>query len=78
MHWRMKLLGKKAVSIGKARFHHYGSRTIHASENPVQAEFLLGSGNTTEYYLQKWGGLPGEEKYQTPFNKQANSPKDWK
>ena len=21
-----------------------------------------------EYYLRKWGGLPGEENYKTPFN----------
>lgn len=33
--------------------------------NPLLGDFL---GNR-EYYIQKWGGLPTEEKYDTPFNK---------
>lgn len=78
MHWRMTILKLSAVSIGSARFYHYGSRTIHASNDPRIAEIALGSGNTTEYYLKKWGGMPGEEKYLHPFNDKSKNVKDWK
>lgn len=76
LHYRMRLLGLSAVSIGKARFYHYGSRTIHTSNEPRVAEMKLGSGNTEAYYLRKWGGLAGHEIFKTPFNL-GGSVKKW-
>jgi len=77
LHYRMKLLGLKACSIGKARFYHYGSRTIYLSNDPVLAEARLGSGNTRDYYLSKWGGLPGNEVFKSPFNDPKKLVKEW-
>lgn len=31
-----------------------------------------------EYYIQKWGGKPGEETFTHPFNDEANDIKYWK
>jgi len=68
-HHRMKRAGLLALRAASSTFYHYGSRTIKASDDPFRAETLLGSGRTRGYYLEKWGGLPGQEIFTNPFNK---------
>jgi hypothetical protein len=29
-----------------------------------------------DYYIRKWGGMPLQETFRTPFN-QGGSPRDW-
>lgn len=64
-HYRIKLAGCRAVKTNKALYFHYGSRTI--KDNPdVKEKSNLGYTANREYYKQKWGGKPGEEKYKVP------------
>ena len=66
-HYRAKLLHKRMVKLNTALYYHYGSRTI--KENADVADtvntFYL---QNERYYVTKWGGKPGEEKYTIPFN----------
>jgi len=66
-HFRIRKAGYKAWKINTAVYFHYGSRTIKENENIKMISDRGYLGNK-EYYKRKWGGYPGEEKYQTPFN----------
>jgi hypothetical protein len=37
-------------------------------KDPSLGNFL----NNRELYIKKWGGIPGEEKYTNPYNKETN------
>ncbi len=69
MHRRINLSGKKAICFGPAMFFHAhgGSQTQQSVEGglvkPAHFEELR------KKYAQKWGGVPGQEKFQTPYNK---------
>lgn len=67
-HHRIKLAGLLAVKSSKALYYHFGSRT---KQQGGQIAMFVNDGylNNREYYRMKWGGLPGEETYLTPFNK---------
>jgi len=67
-HYRIRLAGLKAVKTNRALYFHYGSRTIKNDEK-IHNISNLGYTANREYYRQKWGGLPGEEIYKTPFNR---------
>jgi len=66
-HYRMKLAGLKAVKLNQALYYHFGSQTIKNSPDveKISNEYYL---QNKEYYIKKWGGVPGNEAYQTPFN----------
>lgn len=55
MHFRLKKAGRLALRTTSALFYHFGSRTIHASDDPAQAEVNLGSTRTRPYFISKWG-----------------------
>lgn len=62
--YRLKLAGIRIAyndTICPDVYVNSGSTQV----NPELGDFL---GNR-EYYIQKWGGIPNEEKYTTPFNK---------
>jgi len=66
-HYRAKLLKKRLVKTSTALYYHYGSRTIKgnvAIKETVNAYYE----QNREYYKEKWGGEPGEEKYKIPFD----------
>jgi len=69
MHNRIRKAGKKALRTTSALFYHYGSRTIHASEDPMVAEATLGSTATRPYYMAKWGSTEFDKIYDRPFNR---------
>lgn len=50
-----------------ASFYHYGSKTQNSTGDKVVPPQVFVKNRT--YYVNKWGGMPGEEKYLTPFNK---------
>jgi len=78
-HYRMKLLGVPAITFPPAMFYHYGSRTQNeASETgqPIVAGALFE--NNRAFYARKWGGNPGDEKYEHPYNDETKSLKDTK
>ncbi len=71
-HYRMKLLGVPAIVLPSAMFYHYGSRTQNeASEDgkPIVVSMLFE--NNRAFYVRKWGGLPGQEKFTHPYGEEA-------
>lgn len=75
-HYRINLAGLKAIICPRSMFYHFGSRTQNeASEDgkPMVPGPLFE--NNRAYYSAKWGGVPGQEKWKTPFGDEA---KDYK
>lgn len=71
-HYRINLAGLKAIVYPPAIFYHFGSRTQNeADPQPITsgAQFDI----NRAYYVTKWGGVPGEETFTTPFNKDMNN-----
>lgn len=73
-HYRIKLAGMLAITHPAAMFYHYASRTnTEAAENgkPIMSNGMFE--NNRARYVGKWGGLPGHESFDHPFN---NSERD--
>lgn len=62
--YRMKLAG-----IQMRYEDELAPETYRCSETTKKSPELGGYIENREYFVQKWGGLPNEEKYKTPFNK---------
>lgn len=78
-HYRMKLAGVKAVVYPPALFYHYGSRTQNEA-NETGLPCVSGGmfENSRALYVKKWGGVPGEEKFISPYNDPMNHHSDTK
>lgn len=77
LHYRMKLLEIPAIVYPPAMFYHYGSRTQNeAQENNQPLVVSMMFENTRAYYVKKWGGIPSQEKYKTPYDDATKSLKD--
>lgn len=67
-HRRLQLAGFGDKIFGvNLPFLHYGSGTLKSVEHVANgwgARFAA----CQEYYVKKWGGLPGHETYTVPFN----------
>lgn len=72
--WRQRLAGVEAINIPHHIIHH-GSMVIRTEPRYRSANGVTFPENG-RYYAAKWGGLPGEEKYKTPFNTGAD-PRFW-
>lgn len=71
-HYRMRLLGFRAIVYPPALFYHYGSRTQNESlEKPIVPGNFFEKNRA--YFVEKWGGPPGDEKYDHPFNDKKKS-----
>jgi len=66
-HRRINLAGLKAVSDSRSLYYHYGSRTLK-QDDKIRERVNIGYALNQDYYIQKWGGIPGKERYKTPFN----------
>jgi len=68
-HYRLKLAGGVNCAIANtlAVFIHYGSRTQNQS---IGSPIVPGPSfeANRNYFISKWGGAPGSEKYTIPFN----------
>lgn len=66
-HYRIKLAGGTAIANTKAIFVHYGSRTQNqeAGKPVVPGDTFRAN---EAYFIRKWGGSPGHEKFDHPFN----------
>lgn len=60
-HHRLKIAGLHAYKTNQAVYYHYGSRTMK-QDDEIKALVNNGYAINREYYIDKWGGLPGEEK----------------
>lgn len=68
-HYRMTLKGYKLNFITGAGYDHVGSSTIKRY-TPQEMEVHHNSFRANAaYYIQKWGGNPHEELFETEFNK---------
>lgn len=73
-HYRMRLIGAPAIVFPPAMFYHYGSRTQNEAQEdgkPIVVSMLFE--NNRAFYVRKWGGLPGSEKFQWPYNQESNT-----
>lgn len=72
--YRGNLVGVNATTVATGIIH-YGSEVIRYEERWRSANATTFPENA-RYYAAKWGGLPGEEKYRTPFDSGAD-PRFW-
>jgi GT2 family glycosyltransferase len=73
-HYRIRLSGYEAYAYNGATITHKGSQTQNADlNNPVVPASMFERNRS--YYIEKWGGQPGEEKYRNPY---GDTTKDWK
>jgi hypothetical protein len=77
MHRRITLSGARTCQLGAAPFYHEGSRTQYANRGlpvvpPPQFE------RNRAYYVEKWGGVPGSERYVHPYNDDKYDYKMWR
>lgn len=74
-HRRILLSEKKAYNVSNAAFYHYGSRTQNGAEAPIckPQQFEV----NRSYYVSKWGGPPGEETFEFPYNNSSMTINSW-
>lgn len=70
---RVQLSGAKAVGVPDFKFvhgeaPHWGSATLK-SDPGLEKKFAIFTSNLREYYIRKWGGEPGKEKFTRPYNR---------
>lgn len=70
MHWRMKLQGYDLYRVPNCGATHNegGSATIKSYNEEERRRHDHQFNRNTQYYLLKWGGMPGTEQYIVPFN----------
>jgi len=72
---RIRLLGCHAFNDGAAPFYHYGSQTQNHGGPVVSSQEFVTNRN---YYVAKWGGVVGHEKFVHPYNNTSFSVSMWK
>lgn len=72
--YRCRLMGVHIEDLALG-IEHFGSAVLKGSEH-YQRENGRTFGAGRAYHREKWGGDPGFEVYQTPFD-QGGSPRDW-
>ena len=73
-HYRLKLAGiDHSIAL-----HELGPKVRRASMTIAKNRKITTGSNNGGYYSQKWGGLPGHEKFKTPFNQTTVSAKTLK
>ena len=76
MHRRIILSGAESYIHTEAVAHHHGSQTQYAdSNNPVVPPHQFE--NNRRYFVEKWGGLPGQEVCTTPYGSPNHTIRDW-
>jgi GT2 family glycosyltransferase len=66
--YRIKISGYRRIHSPRALFYHYGSRTHLGAEARKIVSDVMFLANK-KYYIDKWGGDIGQEKFIIPFNK---------
>ncbi len=65
-HYRINMAGMKAIVYPPAMFYHFGSKTQLAV--PPSAESHRRFEANRQYFIGKWGGHPGQERFKVPFD----------
>ena len=66
MQYRIELAGKKHTCVWMAQFMHFGQTTVKNCKG-IKEDVV--KRDTDKYFIEKWGGLPRQQVYLTPFNK---------
>ena len=66
MQYRIELAGKKHTCVWMAQFVHFGQTTVKNCKG-IKGDVV--KRDTDKYFIEKWGGLPRQQVYLTPFNK---------
>lgn len=75
-HYRINIAGYKAYNSVSSPYYHYGSQTQNANDAlPVVPPFAFELNRS--YYCDKWGGIPGEEKWNHPYNNLSLNYSQW-
>lgn len=64
---RATLLGLEMGTLEESNIWHYGSATLALDPELAESNHAIFEQNRA-YYEQKWGGLPPNEQFQTPYN----------
>jgi GT2 family glycosyltransferase len=75
MHRRIILSGQKSYIVPRAAVRHHGSATQNHTGQPVVPPNRFE--DNRRYFSEKWGGVPGQETYATPFNNPEMTIRDW-
>ena len=76
MRYRVVLGGGRLGIVMDARMYHGGSVTQNWEGQRVVSHKMFE--DNRDYFVKKWGGLPGSESYNSPFNGITNKTfKDW-
>jgi GT2 family glycosyltransferase len=75
MHYRIKISGGSAYARTDAGFYHHGSVTQNWGGQRVVSHEMFRSNQA--YYEFKWGGRPGQEVYDRPWNNEKLKVSDW-
>lgn len=73
-HWRMQVAGVRRTDVLSVPVHHEGSATLRKMPYPVPERDWFQ--RNQRYYVQKWGGMPGHEKFREPFD--SHPPEGWR
>lgn len=66
--YRLRILaGLIREEVPEATFDHVGSATLKAMTPEQQARHHMRFSENERYYLNKWGGLPGNERFMKEF-----------
>lgn len=67
-NWRLRLWGMPPEPVKGVAFDHIGSATLKRSTAQEEADHWIIYQYNWNRYQAKWGGIPGKEVYQTPWN----------
>lgn len=71
-HRRMKIAGA-TEAVAPCGYDHVNSGTMKAYSKEEMETHHVRFRACRDYYIEKWGGLPGEEKFAVPFDAAAKS-----
>jgi len=66
--YRMLLKGYKIHVVESATYEHIGSSTIKTYTQEMMQQHHHDFNRNAQYYFNKWGGKPTEERYREAFN----------
>ncbi|MHB8483462.1 MAG: glycosyltransferase family 2 protein [Nitrospiria bacterium] len=71
-HYRINHSGMKAITNPSSLFYHYGSMTSNGNRISEVVRNNNFERNRSEY-IKMWGGQPGQEKFQHPYDDKTKS-----
>ena len=70
--FRIHLMGRQVIRIYLNGWHHDNSSTLLSSGTSYKRMHWCLYRRNRNYYLRKWGGLPGNEAYLSPFGRSCD------